>query len=324
MSFLIITKFYEKYKLYKDNMFNLLTVISVFALIFFFYAVFDFTETATNELFLFEIYKKILYIPIVIAAWRFKLKYSLLLTTAICLWEINMFYQVEKSAFMAHSLLVSLPMYYFISLAVGLLNRKTSELNEVYGQLQKNSEEMIDAMVKALEAKDIYTQGHSERVFKLTSLLADKMRLPAREADDVRIAARLHDIGKIGVKDAVLNKPERLTEEEFAVIKQHPVIGAQILGKIREFERLVPIVYHHHERYDGKGYPEGRKGEEIPLGARIIAVVDSFDAMISKRAYREPYPVPQAVSELVKNADKQFEGRIVHAFVEVLKDVGLE
>lgn len=320
-----IEKFHGKYKQHKYQVHNL--VIFIFILIFLFclYYIFEISEVITyNKSNIFSIYKRLLYIPIVIAAWRFRFKYSLLITTMIGLWEIISILYFEKSVLMIHSLIISFPMYYFVSAVVGLLKLKNIRLNEVYNQFEQNCQETVDAMIKVLEAKDLYTKGHSERVSNLTSLLVDKMHIPPQEAEDIRTAARLHDIGKIGIGDSILNKPERLTDEEYAVIKNHPVIGAEVLGKIKELDRIIPIIYHHHERYDGKGYPDGLKGDEIPLGSRIISVVDSFDAMISKRAYREPYSLPKAVNELIENIDKQFEGQIVYAFLEVSKDIGLE
>lgn len=301
-------------------------VIFVFILIFLFclYYIFEISEVITyNKLNVFSIYKTLLCIPVVIAAWRFQFKYSLLITTTIVLWEISTLY-FEKSDLFIHFLIVSVPVYYFASVTVGLLRLESIRLNEARNQLKQIFTETIDTIIMALEAKDLYTKGHSERVYNLTSLLVDKMNIPSQEADDIRMAARLHDIGKIGISDMILNKPERLTDEEYAVIKNHPVIGAEVLKKIKEFERIVPIIYHHHERYDGKGYPDGLKGDAIPLGSRIISVVDSFDAMISKRTYREALSKSKAVNELVKNINKQFDGKIVYAFLKVLKDIGIE
>jgi HD-GYP domain-containing protein (c-di-GMP phosphodiesterase class II) len=145
------------------------------------------------------------------------------------------------------------------------------------------------------------------------------MGLDERKVEEIRCAAMLHDIGKIGLALESLNKPGRLTREEEAVFRTHPRMGCKILGPIRFFENLIPIIYHHHERYDGKGYPEGKAGEKIPLGARILAVADAFDAMTSDRSYREAMKEKDAVRELCNHSGSQFDPIVVETFVEIVR-----
>jgi len=153
----------------------------------------------------------------------------------------------------------------------------------------------ISSLVQALEARDQYTRGHSEDVSKICIELAKRMNVAQDELEDIAIAARLHDIGKIGVRDDVLLKPGKLTDSEFAMIKRHPVVGAKILEPIPRLEKVIPIVLSHHERFDGKGYPEGLKGKNIPFWARVTAVADTFDALTSNRPYRDSLPREKAL-----------------------------
>lgn len=167
--------------------------------------------------------------------------------------------------------------------------------------------EIIECIVSALDAKDPYTAGHSQRVSDMALALSEFLGLDKKEIEKIHIAAHLHDIGKIGIPDCVLNKPEKLSEEEWAAMKRHPGIGADILSKSRHLKELKDIVLYHHERFDGKGYPEGLKGEEIPLGARIIAICDSIDAMTSDRGYRSAYSMDHCYEEIEKNLGVMYD-----------------
>ena len=175
--------------------------------------------------------------------------------------------------------------------------------------------EMVDALTTALDAKNSYMCGHSERVAVLSLLLAGAMKVSPAEQLRIHIGADLHDIGKIGVPDAILNKPGRLTHEEFAVIRQHPVIGDTIVNKLKVLRPVADIVRHHHERFDGQGYPDGLKGREISLGARIVAVADAFDAMTSARAYRNAFALKQALTEMQRCQGTQFDPEIVEVLL---------
>jgi putative nucleotidyltransferase with HDIG domain len=176
---------------------------------------------------------------------------------------------------------------------------------------------VIGALAAALDARDPYTAGHSQRVSDLSVLLALEMELPEQDRETLRLGALLHDIGKIGISDSVLRKPGKLTAEEFDHIKMHPVLGARILRPATFLESHLPVVELHHERPDGRGYPHGLRGEEIPLFARIVHVADAFDAMTSARAYRPARPAADAMAELWRNVGTDFDPRVVQAMAAV-------
>ena len=167
--------------------------------------------------------------------------------------------------------------------------------------------EFVECISSALDARDPYTGNHSRRVSDTATLLAKMLGLSDDEIQEIHIAAHLHDIGKIGIPDSVLLKPGRLVDEEWKMMKRHPQIGADILAKSPRFSRISAIILHHHERYDGKGYPFGAKEQEIPLGSRIIAVCDSIDAMASARAYRKALPLDTVYEEIEKNIGLMYD-----------------
>jgi HD-GYP domain-containing protein (c-di-GMP phosphodiesterase class II) len=175
----------------------------------------------------------------------------------------------------------------------------------------------VRALTQSIDAKDPYTCGHSERVAALARRLILQMGGTSQAADRVYLCGLLHDIGKIGVPEFVLRKPGRLTDEEYAKIKRHPVVGAAILGDIQELGDVMPGVLHHHERIDGRGYPDGMAGEQIPLYARVLAVADTFDAMTSARPYRKALSVQVAVEELKRHAGAQFDPAVVEALLQM-------
>ncbi len=193
-------------------------------------------------------------------------------------------------------------------------------------KLHENVKEYIISVVKmatrALEAKDEYTFGHSERVTQYAVDIAEKMGLDSELKENLRKAGLLHDIGKIGVRESVLLKPGRLTDEEFAEIKSHPTIGYEIIESMEIDESIKDAVLHHHERFDGWGYPDKLKGEGISLLSRILCVADSFDAMSSNRPYRKALPAKIVISELTKNSGTQFDPEIVVIFLEILRGQG--
>lgn len=166
----------------------------------------------------------------------------------------------------------------------------------------------LHALTSSIDAKDSYTRGHSERVALLSQTIATAAGLET--AERAYLAGLIHDVGKIGVPEAVLTKPGPLTEAEFALIKQHPQIGARIIGRIKQMHDLVPGVLHHHERWDGKGYPDGLKGEEIPIYGRIVGLADAFDAMSSTRAYRQGLSRQEVLQEIGRCAGRQFDPRL--------------
>jgi hypothetical protein len=173
------------------------------------------------------------------------------------------------------------------------------------------------SLTAAIDAKDSYTFGHSERVARIAVLLAKQLGLQAEELSDLYLTGLLHDIGKIGIRDAVLGKHEPLTPEEFAHIKEHVTIGYKILAELKAIGHLLPGVLYHHERYDGTGYPEGLKGEMIPLFARILAVADSYDAMSTSRPYRSALPCHIVEKRLAEGAGTQWDARVIDAFLSM-------
>ena len=176
-------------------------------------------------------------------------------------------------------------------------------------------EQMAAALASAIDAKDRYTRGHSSRVAAYSQMIAKDAGKSEEEIEQIYFAALLHDVGKIGIADSIINKEGRLTDEEFAQIKLHPIYGSQILSQIHQSPNLYIGARHHHERYDGKGYPDGLSGENIPELARIIGVADSYDAMTSKRSYRDTMPQEKVRSELVKGRGTQFDPRFADIMI---------
>lgn len=197
------------------------------------------------------------------------------------------------------------------------VQEKTSELVEKNTQLRLLFLNTIQSLVQTLEAKDKYTEGHSRRVAEMSSLMAKRLRFSDEDVEKLRLAGILHDIGKIGVREACLNKPGTLTEAESEEIKQHPLISERILTPIEELQEILADIRHHHERFDGNGYPHGLRGVDIPLGARILAVADSYDAMTSDRPYRPALTADKALDELEVNAGKQFDPQLIKVFIEL-------
>ena len=192
------------------------------------------------------------------------------------------------------------------------LEEKVKEQTDIINSMVVRS---IDAMIKALEAKDFYTRGHSQRVTLYSLAIGEELRMTGKELEDLHRASVLHDLGKIGVREAVLNKPGKLTEEEFVEIVRHPETAVRILEPIPFFRPLLPAILHHHERFDGKGYPSRFSGSNIPLASRIMTIADTFDAMTSTRAYRKALPVADAIAEIRRCSGTQFDPDIVPAFL---------
>lgn len=193
------------------------------------------------------------------------------------------------------------------------------ENSKLYSELQRSFKETIQALVKALEAKDVYTRGHSERVTQFARNLAEDLGLSDTEVERVTQAALLHDIGKIGMRLEALNKPGKLTDEETQMFRNHPLLGKQILESVTALKGIAPYVYYHHERWDGSGYPEGKKGEEIPVGARILNIADSFTCMTENRPYRKALSIKESAQELLRCSGTQFDPLFVDVFLKGLK-----
>ncbi|MFA6055674.1 MAG: PAS domain S-box protein [Thermodesulfovibrionales bacterium] len=193
------------------------------------------------------------------------------------------------------------------------------ELDFSYKELKGLYDGLVHSFVNALDAKSPWTKGHSDRVMKYALSIAEGMDIDLDDRDTLRIAALLHDIGKIGTYDIILDKPDKLSPEQYHLISLHTVKGVDILKPIKQLQNILPIIRHHHERMDGRGYPDGLKGDEIPLLARILCVADAFDSMTSDRPYRVASNIDYAVSELVKCSNTQFDEQAVEAFLRAIK-----
>ena len=198
------------------------------------------------------------------------------------------------------------------------VKRQTKYAQERQERMERLSRETVLSLAKAVEAKDKYTNGHSERVASYARMIAEKAGMSEADQNDIYFVGLLHDIGKIGVPDTVINKTSRLTDEEFALIKEHPIIGAKILKDITEMPGIEKGARWHHERYDGKGYPDGIKGEEIPEFSRIICVADAYDAMTSTRSYRDILPQEKVRSEIIKGRGTQFDPKYADIMIELI------
>ena len=198
------------------------------------------------------------------------------------------------------------------------IKRINGELSNTYEKLEKAYLDSIQTLRYTVEAKDPYTRGHSDRVSRYSVLLGKYLGLSDTELKTLEIGGLFHDIGKIGIPDSILLKEAKLTDEEYSEIKNHPAIGAHILFNATIFENIIPIVKHHHERYDGKGYPGKLAGNDIPYFARIAAVADTFDAMTSRRTYRDSLPLDVVRAEIEKCSGSQFDPEIAKVFLDIL------
>lgn len=186
-------------------------------------------------------------------------------------------------------------------------------------QAQRIYLETIHTLARAMEAKDKYVAGHSNRVALYATTVARKLGLPFEQVRDIGYAALIHDIGKIGVDEKILLKPGKLTDDEYTAVKSHPMIGDRIIAPVEFLHKVAPLILYHHEWYNGKGYLEGLKGEQIPIGARIIAICDAYDAMVSDRPYRKALSKKEAKQELIKGKETQFDSKLVDMFLELVE-----
>lgn len=195
---------------------------------------------------------------------------------------------------------------------------------KLYERVQSTHLDVIAALANAVEARDQYTANHAVRLSVYSCMIAEKMGLTGPDMETIKRGAILHDIGKIGIRDSILLKEAPLSNEEFHAMKEHPEIGSRILKRMNGLEDVVSIVMHHHEFYNGEGYPYGKKGDEIPIGARIVGVADAFEAMTSERPYRSAMTVEAAIEELERMAGIQFDPEVVKTFKEIIEKEGLE
>ncbi|OGR83888.1 MAG: hypothetical protein A2902_00485 [Elusimicrobia bacterium RIFCSPLOWO2_01_FULL_64_13] len=198
------------------------------------------------------------------------------------------------------------------------VDSRTTALISKHRSLQKLYLSTVEAIVRAIEAKDPYTVGHSKRVSKYCARIAEKLNVPVADLNDIEIAGLLHDVGKIGISDAILAKPSRLSIEEYESIKEHPLISLKIIEPIQELNRVKLFVKHHHEKWDGTGYPDRLKEEGIPVGARILSVADAFDTMWIGRQYHASWDLDTVIEEFKRNRGTQFDPAVVDAFIELV------
>ena len=199
------------------------------------------------------------------------------------------------------------------------VKERTKNLQKLYEDLRKTYVNTIKALADTIEAKDSYTRSHSDNVTKYAVAIGQQLGLSSKELEEIREASELHDLGKIGIDDYILRKPDKLTAQEWEQVKNHSAKGAQILENLGFLKQVVDLVHHHHERFDGKGYPDGIGGTDIKLGARIIALADSYEAMTSKRPYRKkPLSKEEAIKEIKKNSGTQFDPKVVDAFLKAI------
>lgn len=204
------------------------------------------------------------------------------------------------------------------------LHKLEEQVDTLTKQLQDLFISSMTSLVKTLEAKDSYTKGHSLRVCEIATKLAEYKYNVSTEIDKIKLAGKLHDIGKVGTQETILNKPSSLSDSEFNHIKQHPIMSEEILSPIKRFKPITKMVRHHHERYDGTGYPDGLKQEEIPLGSRIVSIADSYDAMTSNRPYRSPMNPKEAVREIKENLGTQFDPELGRIFLDLFYEGKIE
>ncbi len=203
---------------------------------------------------------------------------------------------------------------------MNMIKKINEELRDTNEKLEKAYLESIQTLRYTVEAKDPYTRGHSDRVSEYSELLGKYLGLSQEDLHLLKVGGLFHDIGKIGVPDSILLKTSKLTDDEYSEIKNHPSIGAHILSNASLFQDIIPVVKHHHERYDGHGYPGKLVGEDIPYLARIATVADSFDAMTSRRTYRNSMPLDIVKQEIEKNKETQFDPKIADAFLDILNN----
>lgn len=208
--------------------------------------------------------------------------------------------------------------------AKAIIDLRTEELREKNIEQRQLFKNITKGLSKVIEAKHTDIQEHSANVGKYASLIAKEVGFSEEEIESIKIAGYLHDIGKVGIKDSILNKQGELTKEEYDHVKKHPLISANILVEIKEYGSIVSSIQYHHERFDGKGYPDGLKGKSIPIGARILAVADAYDDLSSDRPYHKVYKKEKINAELAASKGKQFDPEIVDVFMKIIEKYSQE
>jgi HD-GYP domain-containing protein (c-di-GMP phosphodiesterase class II) len=190
----------------------------------------------------------------------------------------------------------------------------------LYDDLRGSFVQTVISLANAIDVRDTYTKAHSRQIANWAAATARHLGCTPEEINEIFLGGLLHDIGKIGIPDAILQKPAKLNEEEWKIVHTHPTLGAELISPIKRLANVSPMIEYSHERFDGLGYPHGRKGEEIPLGARIISVVDSYSAMLDKRPYKEPYSIDKIIMELKQNSGKMYDPKVVEAFLIIIEE----
>jgi HD domain len=270
------------------------------------------------------------FLVITVSALRFGVGVSLL-----CAALVGMLYLVAGAVaplqqgsyiatFSSERVIILQRLFLFVVVAVvgAVMARAIGQHREVVVRRDIEAKMMTEvnmALANAIEAKDSYTRGHSERLAKLAGACAERMGLPPAELGAVKLGAILHDVGKIGIPDRILRQAMALTEDEMAWMRRHPQIGADIIAPVEGLHHIAPLIRHHHEKWDGSGYPNGLKAEEIPLGSRIIAVADAFEAMVADRIYRPSLGLAKAIEEIKASSGTHFDPRVVDVFVDMIE-----
>ncbi|MCR4650373.1 MAG: HD-GYP domain-containing protein [Lachnospiraceae bacterium] len=241
--------------------------------------------------------------------------------------ETNRIWWISRSVgFFIEAVAMTGICYYVAQMSHRILHKldmSQRELSDKNEKIKKLSDQVMLALSSAVDAKDTYTNGHAMRVAEYATEIADRLGKSDEELEAIYCAALLHDVGKIGISDEIINKPGKLTEEEYDIIKQHTVIGSGILDEISELPELSIGAHWHHERYDGKGYPNGLSGEDIPENARIICVADCYDAMTSNRSYRKALEQEVVRNEIKKGIGTQFDPKIAEIMLDMIdEDIG--
>jgi len=237
------------------------------------------------------------------------------------------YHEMPQPAFYAQSV-IFLSTLIFAVLTGQLIRAYIQDLEETKKENSKLLQEIVYSFVTAIDAKDPYLHNHSQNVAHYAKIIAEELKLPAEQCKRVEVAGIFHDIGKINLDAAILQKPGKLSIEEWEVMKEHPELGAYILRQVSQMQDILPAIKYHHRRFDGTGYPNDCSLEEVPLEARIIEVADAFDAMTTDRPYRQALTPEEAYAELKKHSGKQFDPQVVKAFfdaeIKLLEDIQVE
>ena len=268
------------------------------------------------------VYSYLYYIPIVFGAFFYGLPGGFMVSSFAGL-TYAIFVSSSGIPYDNKELFPGIASFMLIGLLTGLLSsrleKKIKQVTELYERVNDTYMGVVKALAEAVDERDHYTKTHSKNVTEYAVSIAKELKLSKKEMEDIQRASQLHDIGKIGVHDYVLNKEGKLTDEEWKEIRLHPSKAAKILEPLRFLSEIIGIIRHHHERYDGRGYPDNRKEGDIPYGARIIAVADSYDAMTTDRPYRKAMGKDKAINELKEGSGSQFDPHIVETFLRVLE-----